>query len=214
MKKGDRIRIAYNSVAGAYADELFNELAKKPLDCLLLTAFSSENKDSGPMIDLGCGPGQTTRFLKDTGIQNILGVDLSDKMIEKARQLSPDIEFQTADMLNLAFPGAHFGSAVAFYAIVHFNTDELAKAFSEIYRILKPGGQFLFSFHIGDNIIHRDEFFGEQVDIDFYFFKTEEVLELLKAAGYKVLNALERFPYEGVEYPSRRAYLWVEKAGA
>ena len=100
---------------------------------------------------------------------------------------------------------------MAFYAIVHFDEQQLARAFNEIYRVLKPGGQFLFSFHIGDHIVHRDEFFGEEVDVDFYFFKTEKVLDMLKETGFEVVNALERLPYEGFEYPSKRAYLWVKK---
>ena len=202
----------YDATAAAYAAELFDELSKKPLDRLLLTQFAAENKGKGKIIDLGCGPGQTTRFLADNGVKDIIGTDLSQGMIAKARELSPDLEFQTADMLDLDFPDKHFASAVAFYAIVHFTIEELAIAFGEIYRVLQAGGQFLLSFHIGNDIIHRDEFFGEKVDIDFYFFQTTTVIGLLKEAGFSVMDAIERYPYEGAEHPSKRAYLWVRKA--
>jgi ubiquinone/menaquinone biosynthesis C-methylase UbiE len=201
----------YDVVAGAYAAELFDELSKKPLDRLLLKQFAAENKDRGKMIDLGCGPGQTTRFLADNGVNNIIGTDLSAGMINKAKELSPGLQFQTADMLDLDFPDESFASAVAFYAIVHFKMEQLAIAFGEIYRVLQPGGQFLLSFHIGDDIIHRDEFFGEQVDIDFYFFQTMAVISLLKECGFGVIDAIERYPYEGAEHPSKRAYIWVQK---
>ena len=207
----EKVRACYNATATAYAAELFDELSKKPLDRLLLKQFAAENKHKGKMIDLGCGPGQTTRFLADNGVKDILGADLSPGMIEKAGELSPGLRFQTADMLKLDFADESFASVVAFYAIVHFTPVQLKIALGEIYRILKPGGQFLFSFHIGEDVIHRDEFFGEQVDIDFYFFKTENVLAMLKDAGFAVVNAIERYPYEGVEHPSKRAYLWVEK---
>jgi len=201
----------YNTTAGAYAAALFNELAHKPLDRLLLKQFAEENKNKGKMIDLGCGPGQTTRFLADSGVKDIIGTDLSAGMIEKAKELSPDLQFQIADMLKLDFPDGSFASAVAFYAIVHFDAEQLNTAFHEVYRVLKPGGQFLLSFHIGDEIIHRDEFFGEQVDIDFYFFKTNAIVRLLKETGFGIIDAIERYPYEGAEHPSKRAYLWVEK---
>src|SRR6185503_1597167 len=209
--KSENVRQCYDLTAAAYAAVLFNELSKKPLDRLLLNQFAAENKDKGKMIDLGCGPGQTTRFLADSGVTNIVGTDLSAGMIEKAKELSRGLQFQIADMLNLGFPDSSFGSAVAFYAIVHFTTAQLKAAFGEICRILKPNGQFLLSFHIGDQTLHRDEFFGEKVDVDFYFFKTEDVLEQLKQTGFKIISAIERFPYEGFEYPSKRAYLWVEK---
>ena len=201
----------YDATAAAYAAELFDELSKKPLDRLLLKQFAAENKDRGRMIDLGCGPGQTTRFLADNGVKNIIGTDLSPAMVSKARELSPDLSFQTADMLKFSFHDGAFASAVAFYAIVHFTAEHLKQAFGEIYRVLKPGGEFLLSFHIGDDIIHRDEFFGEKVDINFYFFQTTAVIQLLKEAGFVVIDAIERYPYEGVEHPSKRAYLWVKK---
>ena len=209
--QGENIVKCYDATANAYAAELFDELSKKPLDRLLLKQFAAENKDRGKMIDLGCGPGQTTRFLADNGVKDIIGTDLSRGMIEKARELNADMQFQTADMLKLEFPDESFASAVAFYAIVHFTAEHLKQAFNEIYRVLKPGGQFLLSFHIGDDIIHCDEFFGEKVDIDFYFFQVEKVLAMLKDAGFRIVNAIERYPYEGVEHPSKRAYLWVEK---
>jgi SAM-dependent methyltransferase len=208
---GENVVNCYDAVASAYAAELFDELSKKPLDRLLLKQFAAENKGKGKMIDLGCGPGQTTRFLADNGVKDIVGTDLSAGMIAKARELSPVLQFQTADMLKLDFKDESFASAIAFYAIVHFNTGQLAAAFSEIYRILKPGGQFLLSFHIGDETIHRDEFFGEKVDIDFYFFRTESVIRHLKDTGFGIIDAIGRYPYEGAEYPSKRAYLWVEK---
>jgi ubiquinone/menaquinone biosynthesis C-methylase UbiE len=210
MKK-ENVLQCYDLTADAYAAELFDELSKKPLDRLLLKQFAADNKNKGKMIDLGCGPGQTTRFLADNGVKDIIGTDLSPGMIAKARELSPDIQFQTADMLNLDCLDGSFASAVAFYAIVHFTIDELALAFGEIYRVLQSGGEFLLSFHIGDDIIHRDEFFGEQVDIDFYFFQTNAVISLLKEAGFEIISAIERYPYADAEHPSKRAYLWVIK---
>ena len=212
MTKGsNKVKSCYDAVAGAYAAELFDELSKKPLDRLLLKQFASENREKGKMIDLGCGPGQTTRFLADDGVKDLLGTDLSTGMIATARELNPDLEFQTADMLKLDFPNGCFASAIAFYAIVHITPAQLKTAFNEIWRILKSNGQFLLSFHIGDDIIHRDEFFGEKTDIDFYFFQTAAVSQLLKETGFGMIDAIERYPYEGAEHPSKRAYLWVEK---
>ncbi len=163
------------------------------------------------MIDLGCGPGQTTKFLVENGVTDIIGSDISPGMIAKAKELSPELCFQTADMLNLAFPNDYFGSAVSFYSIVHFNPEQLKIALSEVHRVLKEGGQFLVSFHVGTEIVHKSDFFGEAVDIDFFFFETDAVINLLEETGFEMKESIVRYAYRDVEFPSKRAYLCAEK---
>ena len=114
-------------------------------------------------------------------------------------------------MLNLPYPNDSIGSAVAFYAIVHFNEQELNIAFTQISRVLKVGGQFLFSFHVGEEIVHFDNFLGHDVNIDFCFYKSEKIISIAKQAGFRVIDALERQPYVDVEHPTIRAYIWLEK---
>ncbi len=201
---------AYNATAENYAKEFMDELSHKHLDRILLRQFAEENK-GGNCIDFGCGPGQTTKFLYDSGMQDIVGTDLSPGMITKAKERNPLIKFEVADMLNLHYADKSFSSAIAFYAIVHFNMDELKRAFQEIKRVLKDSGQFLFSFHIGNEIKHVDNFLDKNVSLDFYFFETEKIINLLEETGFTMVDAIQRFPYKDAEYPSKRAYIWVKK---
>jgi ubiquinone/menaquinone biosynthesis C-methylase UbiE len=203
---------AYNATAENYAKEFIDELSHKHLDRILLRQFAEENKN-GNCIDLGCGPGQTTKFLFDCGMKNIVGTDISPAMIAKAKEINPQIYFEVADILNLQYKDNSFNSAIAFYAIVHFTVEEIKLAFYEIKRVLKDDGQFLFSFHIGNEVKHVDNFLGKNVSLDFYFFETEKILSLLDEAGFTVIDAIERFPYKDAEYPSKRAYIWVKKQG-
>jgi ubiquinone/menaquinone biosynthesis C-methylase UbiE len=212
MQSKSQIINCYNLTAAKYADNYFHELDHKHLDRILLGYFAHENKAKGQILDLGCGPGQTTAFLYAQGANDILGTDISPAMIEKARELNPNIKFETADMLRLQYEDDQFGAAIAFYAIVHFTEDELAIALKEVYRVLKPQGQFLFSFHIGNQTVHLDTFLNETVSIDFHFFEVETVIQLAISCGFKVIDVIERKPYPEVEYPSDRAYVWLEKA--
>jgi len=211
MNSQEKVLLCYNQVADDYAAERWDELSKKHFDRLLLKEFASVNKDKGLCADFGCGPGQTTKFLYDNGVKDIIGIDLSPAMITAARKLFPQIKFETGDLLNIVYSSGYLGSALAFYAIVHFNSEQLRKCFGEINRVLKTGGDFLFSFHVGDEIVHFDKAHDKEVDIDLLFFKTDDIIELLYETSFNIIDALERRPYEDVEYPSGRAYIWTEK---
>ena len=212
MKQRKNVIEGYDKSARDYAENFMNELDGKPLDQLLLKRFVEDNQAKGTIIDLGCGPGQTTLFMKNQGASQLLGVDLSPKMIEAAQTIHKgEMAFEVGDMLNLSFKDNSFPGAICFYGIVHFSYEELEVAFQEIYRVLKPHGQFLFSFHIGNEERKVDDLLGNQVDMTFIFFEVEKVLGLLEKTGWKQLEVIERYPYAGVEYPSRRAYILVEK---
>jgi ubiquinone/menaquinone biosynthesis C-methylase UbiE len=200
----------YDKTAKNYADKFMDELNHKHFDQILLTAFASENSINGKLIDLGCGPGQTTKYLADCGCNDILGVDLSPGMVKVAKEINPQLNFETADMLNLSYPDKTFGAAIAFYSIVHFDYAQISIAFKEIKRVLVNNGHFLFSFHIGDDIVHRDEFLDQPVNIDFHFFQPTKIIELLTATGFEIIDNLERQHYPDVEYPSKRAYIWAK----
>jgi SAM-dependent methyltransferase len=114
-------------------------------------------------------------------------------------------------MLGLHYANESFDSAVALYSIVHFDYEQIEIAFREIRRVLKDNGSFLFSFHIGDKVLHLDDFLEHSVDIEFYFFDIEKIVALLSSAGFDIIDIIERNPYPGVEYPSQRAYIWAKK---
>ena len=210
MQKQKNIIDCYDKTANNYADKFINELENKHLDKILLQSFAAENTHRGKLIDLGCGAGQTTKYLFDCGIIDILGTDISPKMVAVATNINSELHFEVADILNLNYPDKFFGSAIAFYSIVHFDFDQIKIAFKEIKRVLKDHGQFLFSFHVGDETIHLDNFLDHDVNIDFYFFETGKILHLLTETGFEIIDAVERQRYENIEHPSIRAYIWAQ----
>jgi ubiquinone/menaquinone biosynthesis C-methylase UbiE len=210
MQEQKDIIDCYDKTAKNYAEKFIDELRHKHLDRILLESFASENRDKGTLIDLGCGPGQTTRYLADCGVTNILGVDIAPNMVCVAKSINPQLHFETADMLALQYPDRFFGSAIAFYSIVHFDYGQIKLAFREIRRVLAESGQFLFSFHVGDNLVHLDNFLDHQVNIDFYFLETHRIRELLTETGFEIVDIIERQPYNDAEYPSKRAYIWTQ----
>jgi ubiquinone/menaquinone biosynthesis C-methylase UbiE len=132
-------------------------------------------------------------------------------MVNVAKRIFPYIRFETGDLLALPYNENEFASAIAFYAIVHFDYDQIATAFKEINRVLQKDAHFLFSFHVGEETVHFDKANDIDVDIDLHFFQTNRILELLRGTNFRIIDAIERLPYPDVEYPTRRAYVWVKK---
>jgi SAM-dependent methyltransferase len=200
------VRDSYDSAASAYADHLFTELEKKPLDRHLLNRFAEATRGSGWVVDLGCGPGHVAKYLREQGV-SVIGVDLSVEMIKVAGSLSPEIDFRVGDMRRLDFDDASLAGVVAFYSIVHFDPAELSAVFREMRRVLRQDGLALISFHVGDQVVHVDDLYGAPVSLDFQFHVPDEVIAALRGAQLNAMEEVEREPYEGAEYPTRRCYL-------
>jgi ubiquinone/menaquinone biosynthesis C-methylase UbiE len=205
-----KIQNLYDTLAKEYTETFSGEHEKKPKDQELLLRFSEEIGNRRPVWDFGCGPGQTAEYLKNLGIETS-GLDLSEKILEQARAIHPEIHFQKGNILALEFKNDSIAGVVTFYAIVHFTEEQVEIACREVFRVLQPGGIFLLTYHIGEGTIHVEEFLGKKVDIDFMFFTSDFIHSCMKKIGFEKIEIIEREPYPDVEYESRRAYVFAIK---
>jgi SAM-dependent methyltransferase len=201
---------SYDLVTDEYVRRIFDELQHKPLDRKLLDLFAASVRDVGPVCDMGCGPGHVARYLHDHGVQ-VCGVDLSPAMVERARRLVPGVEFRQGDMMALDSPDGAWAGIAAFYSIIHISRGDVARVLGELRRVLRPGGLLLLAFHIGDDTIHLDEWWGQKVCVDFFFFRSAEMAGYLRAAGFEIEEIIEREPYPDVEHQSRRSYTFARR---
>lgn len=201
---------SYSVVAQDYTRRIYDELKEKPKDRELLDSFAEIVGEEAFVADLGCGPGQVAAYLAGRGL-NPVGVDISEGMIKEAKILNPSTKFFVGDIQNLPFQNNELDGAVAFYSLIHIEKNQLIEAFKGIRRVLKPKAPFLFSFHIGNQTVTLDEWWEHKVDLDFHFFASREITEIVQKAGFRVTNIVERDPYDvSVEHQSRRAYFLIE----
>ena len=207
------IRESYDRLADEYARRLFNELRNKPLDRELLHRFAAEMTGRGQVCDMGCGPGHIARYLRDAGA-TVFGLDLSTRMLEQARQLSPDICFREGNMLALELADETLAGIAAFYSIVNIPHESLPLLFGEMERVLQPGGVLLVAFHAGNEVVQVKELWDQPVSLDFFFFQPLVIRRQMEDAGFRIEEVIERGPYAPeVEHQSRRAYIFARKPG-
>lgn len=212
MTERSALAHSYDRVAAAYTEHIADELAAKPLDRALLQAFVEQVGLLGPLADLGCGPGHVAAFLAASGA-TATGIDLSSAMVAQASQRYPHVAFQQGDLRALAVDDGAFGGITAFYSIIHLLPEEHIPAFREWSRVLRPRGLALISFHIGDSVVHHDEWWDQPVDLDFHFLQPDAIASALQQAGFTIEAIMRRAAYPGVEHPSERAYLLARKEG-
>jgi ubiquinone/menaquinone biosynthesis C-methylase UbiE len=213
MNTKESITKAYDQAAQEYAAKFWDELNKKPFDRMLLERFAAQILEGETILEIGCGPGEVSGYLHSQGMI-CLGTDISERMIESARKYFPKVRFEVQDFFQLGYPDNGFGGVVGFYAIVNLLMPEIEALLREVKRVLKSGGQFLFSFHVyeGEEKTEVQDFLDQPDNpLTFYYFKVDELKELVEKVGYQVVDIMIRYPYPEVEYPSKRAYFLVKK---
>jgi len=208
------VRATYDAVARAYDAHIGDELSGKPLDRALLESLI-ELAGPGTIADVGCGPGHVTRFLAARHT-DVIGIDLSPRMIDVAREQAPTPAFGVGSMLQLPAADDAWSGAIALYSIIHLTADERAIACREFARTVRPGGWLLVAFHIDSpdfaagQVNHLTNWFGQSVDLDAFFLEPADVVQDMEAAGFTIMSTLIRRPWPAVEYPSRRCYLLAQ----
>ncbi len=105
-----------------------------------------EWKDTGRYLDIGCGSGNYTIALSNKGLM-VEGIDLSTTMLQKAHNKANHIRWSQGDMRALGFESCSFDGAITINTL-HYVRKTLVATFSEMRRILKPGGKLVI-FAIG-----------------------------------------------------------------
>lgn len=105
-----------------------------------LTENVNHNADA-LVLEIGCGTGTFTEGIGKK-YKNLIAIDISETLLDVAMTKIPDVQFQKRDAHNTEFPDNHFDLILGCSVLHHLVWDE---AFTELYRILKPGGQIRFS---------------------------------------------------------------------
>lgn len=99
-------------------------------------------KSNSNVIDLCCGTGDLSAIIKKFNPDcQITGIDFSENMLKIAKSKHKNIQFWQGDVTNLPYEDNFFDIAVMGFGLRNILNAE--KSVEEVYRVLKPNGQFL-----------------------------------------------------------------------
>lgn len=128
------------------------------------------------VLDLGCGYGWHCKFAAEQGAVQVLGLDLSRKMIEEARKRNADnqIEYRVCGIEEYEYPQNTWDCVISNLALHYIENIEVV--FQNVYRTLKQGGIFLlnmehpvFTAGVGQDWIYTNEGKPKYWPVDNYF---------------------------------------------
>ena len=186
------VQSLFDQYAPRFEEALLNDLRYRGPSLLFKAVLAARNAAKKPAffkrgIDLGCGTGLgAAAFAKN--VDRFIGVDLSPRMIEKARASGLYAELEVADMVAGLAGKRDAGADFILAADAMVYVADLTPVLEQAYRVLAPGGLLAFTTerHAGDGVILGD---GLR-----YAHGTEYVRAAVGDAGLKLAHLEEASP--------------------
>ncbi|MER7930160.1 class I SAM-dependent methyltransferase [Streptomyces sp. NPDC096057] len=157
------VKSVYQQVANEYderipgrgpSDDMFTQSERD----FLIEAIRSGEK----VLDIGCGTGRFTVPMAEKGA-DVSGLDISRPMLDVAsRKLAErglNADLREGDMAHLPFPDATFDTVTSMLALMHVPLEDRQTVFSEVARVLRPGGRMLLGVK---NSVFEEMFTGDR----------------------------------------------------
>jgi len=134
----DAVRTMFDRIAPVY--DVMNRVMTAGLDVRWRRlAAAAAVRPGDRVLDAACGTGDLAVADAEAGAREVVGVDFSPRMLERARRKSAQIEWVEADLLALPFPDGSFDAATVGFGVR--NVPELERGLRELRRVLRPGGR-------------------------------------------------------------------------
>ena len=142
----DLVRRGYDRISEAYRSddaEAGSETESTAQYVEWLAELAARLPAGGRVLDLGCGAGVPASWLLDDWGFEVIGVDISEVQIRRARSLVPSAEFVQADIVEWECEPGSFDAIVALYTLIHVPIEDQRELMPKLARWLKPDGYLL-----------------------------------------------------------------------
>jgi ubiquinone/menaquinone biosynthesis C-methylase UbiE len=138
------------------------------------------------VLDLGCGYGWHCKYAVECGAKQVLGIDMSEKMIHEAKEKNtdPKIIYRVCGLDDYDYPAGSYDCVVS-NLVLHYIAD-IDEIFKKVYRTLKTEGVFLlniehpvFTAGVNQDWIYDSNGKPQYWPVDNYFYSGERVTHFL-----------------------------------
>lgn len=157
-------------------------------------------------LDLGCGPGALSAVLRDAGISQSFGVDISPEQVAAAHDLGRDF-VRLDDVQTALSNGERWDVITAFDLLEHLTHDEVLATFSKVNDALTPGGIFVARVPNGAGPLSGSIRYGDFTHRT--FFTSRSLIQLGNATGFADVQTREVRPLVHTPASAGRRVLWT-----
>lgn len=184
----EQVRDAYAAVADVYIGLFGTSQQVHPDDLAFIGRHLTIQP--GSVLDLGCGPGQITGYLRSRAV-DATGIDLVPEFIAHAKAAHPTGEYRLGSMRSLDVENNSIAGILTWYSLIHVPPQDLDGVLAELRRVLAPGGTLVVGFFDGDEPTP----FDHKV-VTAYRWPVDELSERLARAGFTEVERHHR-PSDG-----------------
>jgi cyclopropane fatty-acyl-phospholipid synthase-like methyltransferase len=190
MDSYDVTRDGFNKLASAYQDKFMDlDLYNDSYDL-----FCSHLQLSSDVLDIGCGPGNITRYLfsKRPDLK-IRGIDVAPEMVRLAQSNNPTTSFQVLDARDILKLTDKFDGIICGFCLPYLSQKDCAKLISDSYSLLKENGVLYLSAIEGNygQSGYESSSNGE-AKAYVYYHSSDNIKEVLKVNNFEVIQLLRK----------------------
>ncbi|MEU8261642.1 class I SAM-dependent methyltransferase [Micromonospora sp. NPDC048999] len=188
----EQVRQAYASLAELYIEMFGTSQQVHPDDLAFIGRHLAGRP--GTVLDLGCGPGHITGYLRSLGV-DATGIDMVPEFIAHAQAAHPNGRYQLGSLEDLAVANHSIAGILAWYSLIHLPPHNLDGVLAEFRRAMAPAGTLVIGLFVGDEVAA----FDHKV-VTAYRWPVDEFSARLARAGFTEVERLKR-PSDGTHRP-------------
>jgi SAM-dependent methyltransferase len=172
----------YNATAQWYAETHSDITEMKIQIDIFISLLAGKN-----VLDIGCGPGRDAKYFVEHGYA-VTGIDMSEKLLDIAKEQVPNATFLLADMRALPFCSPTFDGIRSCASLLHVPKADVPATLQWRYNVLQPGGIVFIGVKAGsgEHMVRKDYYEGHEKF--FAFYELPELTNFITDAGFEIIQ--------------------------